>query len=94
MPLEAIGLAMTVVAGLPVFCLLLFIREAKWGGEVIAPGCALLAIAYGFLFANNVAKERAIEEQQHQAIDRGYALRCPADDEFAWIGECEEKEKE
>ena len=25
-----------------------------------------------------------------QAIERGYALHCPADGKFAWEGECEE----
>ena len=29
---------------------------------------------------------------QRQAIERGYALYCPQDGEFAWVGECEEEE--
>lgn len=27
---------------------------------------------------------------QHEAISRGFALYCPGDGEFAWIGECSE----
>lgn len=27
---------------------------------------------------------------QAEAIERGYALYCPADGEFAWVGECED----
>lgn len=26
-----------------------------------------------------------------QAISRGYALHCPDDGKFAWVGECDEK---
>lgn len=28
---------------------------------------------------------------QQQAIERGYALYCPKDGEFAWKGECDER---
>lgn len=28
---------------------------------------------------------------KQQAIERGYALYCPADGKFAWVGECEQK---
>ena len=31
---------------------------------------------------------------QSQAIERGYALHCPHDGEFAWVGECEQKGEE
>ena len=27
-----------------------------------------------------------------QAIERGYAIYCPVDGEFAWLGECKENE--
>ena len=30
---------------------------------------------------------------QKQAIERGYALYCPHDGEFAWVGECEDGEQ-
>lgn len=33
-----------------------------------------------------------VNDMQHQAIERGYALYCPADGQFAWVGECEEEE--
>ena len=26
---------------------------------------------------------------KRQAIERGYALHCPDDGKFAWVGECE-----
>lgn len=32
-------------------------------------------------------------DMRHQAIERGYALYCPHDGEFAWKGECEEEEQ-
>ena len=92
MPLEAIGFVAIAVAWLPVFGLLIFIREAKWGGEAVIPASFLAAVAYGFLFMSNVAQERAIEKQQHQAIERGYALYCPHDGKFAWVGECKEEQ--
>ena len=28
---------------------------------------------------------------ESQAIERGYALYCPTDGDFAWVGECEEE---
>ena len=34
---------------------------------------------------------RDVSDLKHQAIERGYALHCPHDGEFAWVGECEEK---
>ena len=33
-------------------------------------------------------------DMQHQAIERGYALYCPRNGEFAWVGECEQKGEE
>ena len=32
-----------------------------------------------------------VNDMKRQAIERGYALYCPADGEFAWKGECEEE---
>jgi hypothetical protein len=32
----------------------------------------------------------AINDFESQAIQRGYALYCPMDGEFAWLGECNE----
>ena len=29
-----------------------------------------------------------------QAIERGYAIYCPVDGEFAWVGECKETKDE
>ena len=38
--------------------------------------------------------ESRFRNVQEQAIERGYALHCPADGEFAWVGECEQKGEE
>lgn len=49
------------------------------------------------LIGNWVGDELAIwlhrpaDELRYQAIERGYALYCPTDGEFAWKGECEEE---
>lgn len=45
----------------------------------------LLILAYG-------RGDRMERDVQKQAIERGYALYCPADGEFAWKGECEEEQ--
>ena len=92
MPLAVIWFVATAVVWLPVFGLLVFIRENGWGGEAIVPASFLVALGFSSLFTINVAQERSIEEQRHQAIERGYALYCPHDGEFAWKGECEEDE--
>ncbi len=31
---------------------------------------------------------------QGDAIERGYAIHCPDDGDFAWVGECRDKENE
>ena len=53
------------------------------GVMVFAVGVALL-----------VAGMRGLDEGclgiKTEAIERGYALHCPKDGRFAWIGECDE----
>ena len=41
---------------------------------------AILFNFYGYVEGDRV---------QRQAIERGYALHCPKDGEFAWKGECD-----
>ena len=35
-----------------------------------------------------------LEKLQTQTIENGYALYCPTNGEFAWVGECQDKENE
>jgi hypothetical protein len=52
-----------------------------------------IGISAGVLFITILAfvagAQTAEEYNQKQAIQRGYALYCPDDGAFAWIGECE-----
>lgn len=42
------------------------------------------------IFAGVVGLAKShINELRQQAIERGYALHCPADGRWAWKGECE-----
>lgn len=57
--------------------------------------CALLGVAIVFFWradARGDRMESRLHNVQKQAIERGYALHCPHDGEFAWVGECEEGE--
>ena len=63
--------------------------DNKFGGFVVVFIVALWAVAMGAVFAGEKIARKAFESQ---AIERGYALHCPADGEFAWKGECEEGE--
>ena len=52
----------------------------------------LLTITSFFLCVGYLDKRGDFEDLKHQAIERGYALHCPRNGEFAWVGECEEGE--
>lgn len=51
----------------------------------------LLAIGtfVGFICVS-VGRNAGELDMQAEAIERGYALYCPTDGEFAWKGECDE----
>jgi len=52
----------------------------------------LLTLASFFLCSGYLDKRGDFEDLKHQAIERGYALYCPRNGQFAWVGECEEEE--
>ena len=49
-----------------------------------------LVLASGINIAWNVGHVKGYSIMQVQAIQRGYALYCPTNGNFAWNGECEE----
>lgn len=67
-------------------------RESK---DILTIGAALaVSVLIGFLSSRLFQKDQQIDIQQHQAIERGYALYCPHDGEFSWVGECEQEGEE
>lgn len=48
-----------------------------------------MALAIVFMFACAIAWWTPNSRWQSQDIERGYALYCPNNGNFAWIGECE-----
>jgi len=51
---------------------------------------ALIFIAFlGFLLGMIIGSLLEGGEYKAQAIERGYALYCPADGDWAWVGECD-----
>ena len=75
--------------------LLLNVATDKELREILTIGAALaVSVLIGFLSSRLFHKDQQIDMQQHQAIERGYALYCPHDGEFAWVGECEQKGEE
>ena len=52
----------------------------------------LVGVVIGLLLVAKLkeAINDPVNDMRHQAIERGYALYCPHDGEFAWVGECEE----
>lgn len=61
---------------------------------VPAVGFVTLVVFLIFLVLSNAAISGDVFALKRQAIERGYALYCPADGEFAWKGECEQKGEE
>jgi hypothetical protein len=50
----------------------------------------VLALGLCIVFLLGVATGSSNLKFQAQAIERGYALHCPSDGRFAWIGECDD----
>lgn len=51
-----------------------------FGDFVIVGACLFVGLVMGAMSTSDMYEE--------QAIERGYALYCPADGNFAWKGEC------
>lgn len=49
----------------------------------------VLGILAVYIFVYAVVTDTTGIETKQEAIDRGYALYCPKNGEFAWKGECE-----
>ena len=54
---------------------------------VIAISFLVTALCFAVLFI--IVTGKIDMETKQQAIDRGHALYCPKDGDFAWKGECE-----
>jgi hypothetical protein len=52
------------------------------------PVFAAVLIAIGCFVSGGWSHYSTASSYEEQAINRGYALYCPKDGEFAWKGEC------
>ena len=61
--------------------------------HAFAMGFGLCAGIFFYLFILYIEIAGDAHVLKHQAVERGYALHCPTDGEFAWKGECEEEQQ-
>ena len=54
---------------------------------VITISFLVTALCFAILFI--IVTGKIDMETKQEAIEKGYALHCPKDGEFAWKGECE-----
>ena len=56
----------------------------------------IVGVVIGLLLIDEVTEaiNDPVNDMKRQAIERGHALYCPHDGEFAWVGECEQKGEE
>lgn len=58
--------------------------------HIIVIVISFMVTALGFAIFILVDINETDKKTKQQAIERGYALYCPSDGEFAWKGECGE----
>jgi hypothetical protein len=58
--------------------------------QIVLGVVVLLAIGAALFVGGMGGRDEGRLEIQTEAIERGYALHCPKDGRFAWIGECDE----
>ena len=65
-------------------------RGLKMGSPI--DGIILMLVIIGCTFLNiySAFENYGQDRLEDQAIERGYAIHCPADGRFSWVGECEE----
>lgn len=56
-------------------------------GEIFT-GIVVLVVGI-FITGWSFGEITGMGKMETQAISRGYALHCPDDGEFAWVGECD-----
>lgn len=49
----------------------------------------VIAVLMAFIGGMFIGSALQLDMDQKEVISRGYALYCPADAKFAWVGECE-----
>jgi len=58
--------------------------------QLVLGGMMFFAIGVALVLGGMSGRDEGRLEVQAEAIERGYALHCPKDGRFAWIGECDE----
>lgn len=57
---------------------------------VILVAVVAVSIFVSFNIGGSLGRTDATNIMRTEAISRGYAMYCPDDGEFAWIGECDD----
>lgn len=50
----------------------------------------VIAVLLAFIGGMFIGSAIQLDMDQKEVISRGYAIYCPADGKFAWVGECDE----